>query len=138
MSQKLTVAVRDSPTIEPAETYEEADSRYLFVQPSLGMFLNTVYTGKEMTTHVHPHYHQFVYFVEGEGVGDIDGQQFPLRPGISVRIPAGVPHSWRCTSQRDLKYVELKVPIGPDVDLQDHIEQMMPHVNPQRLGIDVS
>ena len=114
MTLPLTAAVRNATELEAAEKYEEADSRYLFVLPQLGMFLNTVYAGRELTEHVHHDHHQFVYILEGEGQGRIGDRSVPLTPGISIRIPAGVTHSWRNTGVRPLSYVEVKVPARPD------------------------
>ena len=138
MDQPLTVAVRDAAALAAAEQYNEADSKYLFVQPQLGMFLNTVYVGQEMSEHVHDEYHQFVYVVEGRGRGHIAGEPVALRPGISIRVPAGVPHAWRNSGDGPLTYVELKVPAGPDANLQQYVEQSLPDVDRRLLGIDLN
>jgi quercetin dioxygenase-like cupin family protein len=47
------------------------------------------------------HYHnceETVVLLSGEGIAEIDGEQFPVRPLDTSWIPAGVPHRFRNTS----------------------------------------
>jgi putative monooxygenase len=50
------------------------------------------------------HYHnceETVVLLSGEGVAEIDGEEFTVRPLDTSWIPAGVPHRFRNTSQTE-------------------------------------
>ncbi len=136
MQKPLTIAVRDANRLASVEAYDESDSRYLFVQPGLGVFVNRVFVGRTMETHRHPHYHQFIYVLEGRGEGAIGEQTVELRPGVAARIPADTPHAWSNTGDAPLTYLELKLPTHSEHDMRRHVELCMPGVDPQLLGID--
>lgn len=133
----INIAVREADALSPVEQYDECDCRYLFVQPQLGMFLITVYAGREMSEHVHADFHQFIYVVEGRGLGVVGERSVNLRPGVGARVPAGVPHRWRNTGEGPLCYLELKIPARPDVDVEGQIEAAMPGIDRRRLAIDL-
>ena len=58
--------------------------------------------GGELTLHRHPTL-ELYYFLEGEGVVRLGGQERPVRQGTTVSIPADAPHGIRNTGTSTLK-----------------------------------
>ena len=46
---------------------------------------------------------EFYYFIEGQGVMWMNGQELPVRPGDAVMVPPGVDHGFRNTGDETLK-----------------------------------
>ncbi len=44
-----------------------------------------------------------VTLIEGEGVVEIDGEQFPIRPFDTTFVPAGIPHRFLNKSSRPMR-----------------------------------
>lgn len=62
---------------------------------------------KDSETHYHKKMTEIYYILEGEGHIELDGQSYPLKPGISVMIKPGCRH--RAVGE-DLKILNVPVP----------------------------
>ena len=51
-----------------------------------------IFAGQGNPRHVHPNCEEVLYVLAGRGRHSLDGQWVELRPGTTVRIPAGVAH----------------------------------------------
>lgn len=88
------------------------------------LFRNVLYTGKhsqlvlmslkpkeEIGMETHPDNDQFFRFEKGEGMCVIDGNEYPVRDGSAVVIPAGAQHNIINTSETsDLKMYTIYSP----------------------------
>jgi len=83
--------VRHIDEVEPVPCYCGASTRVL--PSSLGLAANLHVTH---ITDSRKHYHQgcdeIYYILEGKGTIELEDEQFPLRPGTVIYIPAGVRH----------------------------------------------
>jgi mannose-6-phosphate isomerase-like protein (cupin superfamily) len=57
-------------------------------------------------------YHHVFFFISGEGAGWVDGENYEIRPGKVVQVPAGVDHGYRNTGKDDLILLTLNIPAG--------------------------
>ena len=74
--------------------------------------------GKGHDTHNHPGVEEIIYVVSGEGEQSIDGVgPIQVRPGASIHIPAGVPHSTLNTGWEPLRLIVVYSPPGAEIDL---------------------
>jgi len=79
--------------------------------------------GKGHTRHNHPGVEEVLYVVSGEGMQTIDGvnggEPFPVRPGMTLHIPADVYHSTMNTGWEPLKLIAIYSPHGPEAALRE-------------------
>jgi mannose-6-phosphate isomerase-like protein (cupin superfamily) len=66
--------------------------------------------GEEIGMEVHPNVDQFFRFESGEGKVVIDGEEFPVKNGTAVVVPAGSNHNIINTSPAELKLYTLYSP----------------------------
>lgn len=63
---------------------------------------------------VKPHYHaehtELIYVTQGEGLFYLGAEVFELKPGDFVRIPEGVIHSYKSTSNSPSKVISIQTP----------------------------
>ena len=62
----------------------------------------TIYPGKRNPLHSHPNCEELLYVVSGECEHLLGEARYTLRPGNVIRIPRGIPHWARCTSDTPL------------------------------------
>ncbi|MBI5652799.1 MAG: cupin domain-containing protein [Chloroflexi bacterium] len=62
-------------------------------------------------THRDEYAHLF-YFLSGQGVVEIDDQQFDARAGIVIQIAAGQTHAYENTGADDLMLISLNLPVA--------------------------
>ncbi len=55
--------------------------------------------------HMHPTMDELFYFIEGNGVYKIEGEEVLIKPGTFLRIPAGKRHELINSGQTDLNFV---------------------------------
>ena len=55
--------------------------------------------------HTHSTMEECFFFMKGAGVYTVDTQDIDLKPGVFIRIPAGVPHRLEATGPEPLEYV---------------------------------
>ncbi len=56
-------------------------------------------------------YHHVFYFISGTGMGLIGSNEYAIRSGTIVEIPAGTPHSYKNTSEEPLLLVTINIPV---------------------------
>ena len=64
--------------------------------------------GASEGSHVHEgedNLEEFYYFISGQGVMWMDGEEIPVTAGDAVMAPPGIDHGFRCTGDETLKLV---------------------------------
>jgi len=100
--------VVDVSQIEPVAR-EHSDNKHILRRDNLKVGLISVRPHDELPLHSHEHEDQFYYVLEGEGVVHLGERDFPLKPGIAVTIPPGVPHAVRNPNDSPLRYLDVFV-----------------------------
>jgi mannose-6-phosphate isomerase-like protein (cupin superfamily) len=62
--------------------------------------------------HVHEREEEILFFHEGSGELEVDGEKFPITPGMSVFLPLNIPHGLRNTGKGPLKLLWIFSPPG--------------------------
>jgi mannose-6-phosphate isomerase-like protein (cupin superfamily) len=84
-------------------TLENTDfRRVLYTAPHSQLVLMSLLPGEDIGSEVH-HVDQFFRFEAGEGKSIIDGQEFPVKDGDVVIVPAGAEHNFINTGTELLK-----------------------------------
>lgn len=69
------------------------EARRAFVDDPDGVAtLHVVEVSRESRTHYHKRLTELYYVLEGEGLIELDGQTYPISPGVSVLIKPGCRH----------------------------------------------
>jgi len=71
--------------------------------------LTRVAPGGRFSMHRDDYGHLF-YFLGGEGVVWVEGNRYPSRPGLLVRVAAGEPHAYENTGVEDLTLLSVNIP----------------------------
>lgn len=75
----------------------------------------TLAPGAEVPQHVHETSAEFLYVEQGSAELTVGGKPVILKPGMAVRIPAGVPHSAKVASAvHSFRAVQFSVGPGPE------------------------
>lgn len=82
----------------------------LFESPRLLVGLNAFEPGQSHPLHAHHGMDKLYYVVEGEGVFLLDQAELPMRAGVALVAPEGVPHGIRNTSQARLLVMAVLAP----------------------------
>ncbi len=53
-----------------------------------------IFAGQRNPLHYHPNCEEVLYMLAGTGRHSFDGQTVELRPGCTIRVPAGVKHNF--------------------------------------------
>lgn len=69
----------------------------IFRSARLMVGLNAFEPGQEHALHAHPGMDKVYQVVEGEGLFLVDGDEHPMRSGMLLVAPEGVPHGIRNT-----------------------------------------
>ncbi len=64
--------------------------------------------------HVHDAAAEVLYVEDGDGTMRIGERTVDVRPGVSVYVPAGTPHSFEPTGRRPLRVLQFYAPSGPE------------------------
>ena len=75
--------------------------------------------GQSLDTHVHEEANSFILVLAGTGVVEMDGQDFAVRPGHTVYVPAGVSHGFRTADEPLVLYGFQSPPIIQDMNNVD-------------------
>ncbi len=75
--------------------------------------LQSYAAGGATLSHQHDNREQYFYVLEGEGTFIVEGEEFPVRPGSFVFIPANTEHSYR-TGQQALKFLMMQAFFSED------------------------
>jgi mannose-6-phosphate isomerase-like protein (cupin superfamily) len=57
-------------------------------------------------------YHHVFYFISGTGVGQVGLEEYTIRPGTIVEVPAGTLHAYKNTSDEPLFLVTINIPVS--------------------------
>jgi mannose-6-phosphate isomerase-like protein (cupin superfamily) len=82
----------------------------LFRSPRVLIGLNCFRPGQEHALHAHAGMDKAYYVLEGQGVFLLPGREAPLRPGMMLVAPEGVPHGIRNSGQTDLCVLTILAP----------------------------
>jgi quercetin dioxygenase-like cupin family protein len=73
---------------------------------SLGGMLGLLVPGSQVPYHYHENRESIIIFISGEGIEIIEGEEFPVKTGDVLFIPAGEKHTTLNRSDSDLRYLE--------------------------------
>ncbi len=65
--------------------------------------LAMILPGKSNPVHYHPNCDEVLYVIAGQGLHSYDGRTIPLKPGMTIRIPAKVRHNMVNTGTEALR-----------------------------------
>ena len=82
----------------------------LWLSPRLLVGLNAFEPGQSHPLHAHQGMDKLYYVVEGEGVFLLDQAELPMRAGVALVAPDGVPHGIRNTSDARLLVMAVLAP----------------------------
>jgi len=92
-------------------TLKNADYRHvLFTAEHMQLVLMTLQAGEDIPLETHEDYDQFIRVEEGEGKAIIGKEEFQLRDGSAIIIPAGNPHHIINEGAQPLKLYTLYTP----------------------------
>ncbi|MFC1798870.1 cupin domain-containing protein, partial [Thermodesulfobacteriota bacterium] len=73
---------------------------------NLGGMLGLLPAGTQVPYHFHKNRESVIFFISGEGIEIIEGEEFPIKAGDVLFIPSGEKHTTINRSDRDLRYLE--------------------------------
>ena len=82
----------------------------IFRSARLMVGLNAFEPGQEHALHAHPGMDKVYQVVEGEGLFLVDGDEHPMRSGMLLVAPEGVPHGIRNTGTERLLVLVILAP----------------------------
>ena len=102
--------------IEEATVKNEYFRQVLFTGPKSQLVLMAISPGEDIGRETHPDTDQFIRVEAGEGKALIGGQEFSLRDGSAIVIPAGAEHNVTNTSSSQMLklYTVYTPPEHPD------------------------
>jgi len=77
--------------IEPIRSTCGSSTRIITHEDATPVGLHVVHI-REAERHYHPHTTEIYHVLDGEGVLGVGEESFPLQPGATVYVPAGLPH----------------------------------------------
>ena len=88
----------------------------LFTGPQSQLVVMSIAPGDEIGMEVHDEHDQFIRVEAGIGKASIDAEEFDLKDGSAIVIPAGAEHNvWNVSDSEDLKlYTVYAPPEHPD------------------------
>ena len=97
--------------IEKSTTENNNFRKVLYTGRSCQLVLMSLQPKEEIGMETHPDNDQFFRFEEGEGKCVIDGNEYPVRDGVAVIVPAGAKHNVINTSaSKELKMYTIYSP----------------------------
>jgi mannose-6-phosphate isomerase-like protein (cupin superfamily) len=85
------------------------------------LLVNTMNAGVEGGEHKHDVEHCW-YILSGKGTMTMDGKSFPIEPDMAVFAPADVLHKITVGPDRDLTFIVVYAPPGPEQKLKQQGE----------------
>lgn len=93
------------------ETKENTNfRRVLFTGEKSQLVVMSIPPGGDIGKEVHKYTEQTLFFLSGEGEGEIDGKIFPIASGDVVVVVSGTEHNFRNTGTEDLKVYTIYTP----------------------------
>lgn len=87
----------------------------------VGVFEGTVPAGEGPPVHIHHNEDEVIHVLEGEYEFWLDGATFRRRPGASVFLPRGVPHTFRVTGKTPGRNLAVLTPGGFETFFADAV-----------------
>jgi mannose-6-phosphate isomerase-like protein (cupin superfamily) len=78
--------------------------------PWASVMVVEVAVAEGIATHIHPTETETAYFLAGEGLFIHGDQEMPVKAGMAVSIPPGLPHSLRNTGEAPLEILAMHMP----------------------------
>ncbi len=72
--------------------------------PNFAMRVIEFEPGAVFETHQHPYEHE-IFVLEGEGIAEGPGRDWPMHSGIALYVPPGEPHGYRNTGDTPLRFI---------------------------------
>ena len=73
--------------------------------------LTEVHPGGSFSIHT-DNYHHIFYIINGSGQGQLDEDQYELRPGRVIEVPSGVPHGYTNTGNSTMLLLTINIPVS--------------------------
>ena len=89
----------------PGKTYKKDLLKELNAQSLSGVFGLVVPGGQGGDYHVHERGEHIIVIVSGEGVEIVEGEDFPVKAGDVLFVPAGEKHTIVNRSDKELRYI---------------------------------
>ena len=80
----------------------------------LGGFLVILPAGKEVPYHYHEKRESLIFIIGGEATEIIEGEEFSIKTGDVLFIPAKEKHAMVNRSDNDVRYLEFFTPVNSD------------------------
>jgi len=90
----------------PGESYRPEILTNAHRAKDLGGMFGLLVPGSQVPYHYHKKRESIIIIISGEGIEIIEGQEFPLKTGDILHIPAGEKHTTVNRSDKDLRYLE--------------------------------
>ena len=72
--------------------------------PNFAMRVIEFEPGAVFDTHQHPYEHA-IFVLEGEGIAEAPGGDWPMHPGIALYVPPDEPHGYRNVGDTPLRFI---------------------------------
>lgn len=96
--------------IEEKTTNNQNFREVLFTAPHSQLVVMSLLPGEEIGIETHQDVDQFLRIEKGEGKAILDGQEFPIKDGSAVLVPAGVEHNIINSSEGEMKLYTIYSP----------------------------
>lgn len=84
------------------------DGRVMFSSKKVEMIHLTLKPGEKLDLHTNP-FDVVFYTLSGEGVLDVEGERFPMKPNDTVEVTKEILRGWENNSAEDLRILVVKV-----------------------------
>lgn len=109
-----------SQNIEELTLSNENFRKVIYTAPHCQVVLMTLKVSEEIGTESHPNNDQFFRFEKGEGKAVIDGNEYEIKDGTAIVVPAGAIHNIINTGDMPLKFYTIYSP-AHHIDGRIHI-----------------
>ncbi len=93
------------------DTKENTNFRQvLFTGKNTQLVVMSIPPGGEVGAETHKYTEQTLFFLSGNGEGELDGKKFPVGPGDTVVVVPGTEHNFLNTGTKDLKIYTVYAP----------------------------
>jgi len=99
-----------SENIEEITLLNENFRKVVYTAPHCQVVLMALKVGEEIGTESHPNNDQFFRFEKGQGKAVIDGNEYEIKDGTAIVVPAGIIHNIINTGDISLKFYTIYSP----------------------------
>ncbi len=90
----------------PGESFRPEILTTEHMAKTMGGMLGLLPPGSQVPYHFHNIRESVIFFIAGEGIEIVEGEEFPVKAGDILFIPAGEKHTTLNRSNQDLRYLE--------------------------------